>query len=68
MWGELNNKRALSIFDIGHYGLLARQGSVLEFYLKHKMHFTIAGLGVRYRRRILPFRRFEMKTRIIFLG
>ena len=42
MWGELNNGRALSLFDIGRYGLLARQGSVLEFYLKYKMSFTVA--------------------------
>lgn len=66
MWGELNNGRALSLFDIGRYGLLARQGSVLEFYLKYKMSFTVAGLSVRYRRRMRPFRLFEMKTRVIF--
>ena len=66
MWGELNNGRALSVFNIGPYGLLARQSSVLEFYLKYKMSFTVAGLSVRYRRRMRPFRLFEMKTRVIF--
>ena len=30
------------------------------------MRFTVAGRSVRYRRRMLPFRRFEMKTRMFF--
>ena len=59
MWGELNNGRALSLFDIGRYGLLARQSSILEFYLKYKMSFTVAGLSVRYRRRMRPFPFFK---------
>lgn len=68
MWGELNNGRALSLFNIGPYGLLARQSSVLEFYLKYKMSFTVAGLSVSYRRSMRPFRLFEIKTCVIFFG
>ena len=30
------------------------------------MSFTVAGLSVGYRHRMLPFRLFEMKTRVIF--
>jgi acyl-CoA thioesterase FadM len=65
MWGELNNGRALSLFDLGRYGLSLRAG-LFSGYFKHKIHMTVAGVSIRYRHRINTFRRLEMRTRVIF--
>ena len=65
MWGELNNGRALSLFDFGRFGLYLRAGLFSGFF-KHKMHMTVAGVSIRYRYRINTFQRLEMRTRIIF--
>ena len=65
MWGELNNGRALSLFDLGRYGLCLRAG-LFSGYFRHKIHLPVAGLSIRYRHRILPFCKLEMRTRIIF--
>ena len=65
MWGELNNGRALSLFDLGRYGLSLRAG-LFSGYFKHKIHMTVAGVSIRYRHRITTFQRLEMRTRIIF--
>ena len=65
MWGELNNGRALSLFDFGRFGLSLRAG-LFSGYFKHKIHMTVAGVSIRYRYRIKTFRRLEMRTRIIF--
>ena len=65
MWGELNNGRALSLFDFGRFGLSLRAGLFSGFF-KHKMHMTVAGVSIRYRYRIKTFQRLEMRTRIIF--
>ena len=65
MWGELNNGRALTLFDLGRYGLSLRAGLFSE-YFKHKIYLPVAGVSIRYRHRIIAFRRLEMRTRIIF--
>ena len=65
MWGELNNGRTLSLFDLGRYGLSLRAG-LFSGYFKHKIHMTVAGVSIRYRHRITTFQRLEMRTRIIF--
>ena len=65
MWGELNNGRALSLFDLGRYAHSIRAG-LFSGYFKHKIHMTVAGVSIRYRHRINTFQRLEMRTRIIF--
>ena len=65
MWGELNNGRTLSLFDLGRYGLSLRVG-LFSGYFKHKIHMTVTGVSIRYRHRITTFQRLEMRTRIIF--
>ena len=54
MWGELNNGRTLSIFDLGRFGW-AQRTSLISLLRKHKWGFTMAGAGVRYRHRIRGF-------------
>ena len=65
MWGELNNGRALSLFDIGRYGFLIRSG-LFSYYFKNKTSMTVAGLSVRYRHRVTTFQMLKMKTQIVF--
>ncbi|MEJ6690828.1 MAG: thioesterase family protein, partial [Paracoccaceae bacterium] len=65
MWGELNNGRTLSIFDLGRYGWAQRTG-LMPLLRKHKWGLIIAGASVRYRHRIRVFNLIEMRSRLIF--
>ena len=65
MWGELNNGRVLSLFDLGRHGFSLRAG-LFSGYFKYKLYMNVAGVSIRYRHRIISFRRLEMRTRIIF--
>lgn len=62
MFGEMNHGRILTVFDQGRFGLAARNG-LLDVVLKQGWALTMAGVSVRYRRRILPFRRYEMRSK-----
>lgn len=64
IWMELNNGRTLTLFDMGRFGLFARQG-LLKAMMDQGWSGTVAGSTVRYRRRIRAFDRFEMRTRIL---
>lgn len=61
---ELNNGRTLTLFDLGRIPLVFRNG-VYPSIRDKKWMFTMAGVHVRYRRRIRPFERFDMKSRIV---
>ena len=65
MWGELNNGRALSLFDLGRYGFYLRAG-LLKGFLKYKIYALVARASVRYRHRIPTFGRLKMRTRLVF--
>ena len=65
MWGELNNGRALSLFDLGRYGFLSRLG-LMKYFFREKISNAVAGVSVRYRHRIRPFSRIQMRTRIVY--
>ncbi|WP_347403025.1 acyl-CoA thioesterase [Roseicyclus salinarum] len=61
---EMNNGRVLTLFDLGRFGLAARTG--LWQVLKDRgWGLVVAGASVRYRARIRPFQRFEIRTRMI---
>ncbi len=63
-WAELNNGRTLTLYDLGR--LPAGQRAGLNRALAAKgWGMTVAGVSVRYRRRIAMFDRFEMRTRCI---
>lgn len=64
MFGELNNGRILTLFELGRWQSTVRVGMIAPF-LKGKMGFAVAGVSVRYRRRIPLFQRYRMQTRII---
>ena len=61
---ELNNGRALTLFDLGRFGLAERMG-LLETLRRERWGLTIAGSSVRYRRRIRGMERFTMRSRAV---
>lgn len=61
---DLNNGRALTLFDLGRIGLFQRMG-VLSTLKLHGWYGTVAGTAIRYRKRITVFQRLELRTRIV---
>ena len=61
---ELNNGRALTLFDLGRFGLFRRMG-VLSALKRNGWYGTVAGTAIRYRRRITVFQKLELRTRIV---
>lgn len=59
---EMNNGRVLTILDIGRFGLSHRAG-LTDLLRRQKWGLAVAGGSTRYRKRIRPFARFEMRTR-----
>ncbi|QPH54055.1 acyl-CoA thioesterase [Pontivivens ytuae] len=64
MFGEMNNGRVLTIFDLGRIPTAQRTG-LLAALRRRGWGLTMAGASVRYRQRILTFKRYEMHTRCI---
>lgn len=63
-WGELNNGRTLTLYDLGRLPLLERTG-LLRLIRERGWGFAMAGASVRWRRRVHAFQPFEMHTRIV---
>lgn len=61
---ELNNGRALTLYDLGRMGMGARVG-LIDTLRRQRWGLTMAGSSVRYRRRLRGFERFEMRTRAV---
>ena len=64
LWLELNNGRTLTLFDLGRIPLAHRVG-LISVLRRKRWGLTMAGASVRYRRRILPFEKVEMRSRAI---
>ncbi len=64
MWSELNNGRTLSLYDLGRLPLAMRTGMLRATRAKG-WGLTIAGVSMRYRRRVVLFDRFEMRSRAV---
>lgn len=63
-WMELNNGRTLTLYDLGRIPLFIRLG-IVAGARKAGLYFTVAGVSVRYRARLQPFRTVEMRTRML---
>ncbi len=63
-WGELNNGRTLTLYDLGRVPWSARIG-LLPVLRRERWVMTIAGASVRYRRRVRAFDVLTMRTRAI---
>ncbi len=61
---ELNNGRALTLFDIGRLGMAKRTG-LIDVLKRQRWGLTMAGSSVRYRQRIRGFERFTVKSRAV---
>ncbi|KPQ21714.1 MAG: Acyl-CoA thioesterase FadM [Rhodobacteraceae bacterium HLUCCA24] len=64
IWRELNNGRALSLYDLGRIPLAMRTG-LIGALRRNRWALTMAGASVRYRRRIRAFDRIEMHSRAV---
>lgn len=64
MFGEMNNGRMLSLYDLGRFALAQRSGLITALF-RNKWTLTIAGSVVRYRRRITGFERFSTRSRLL---
>jgi len=61
-WAELNNGRTLTLLDLGRLPMARRMG-LMGALARNRWGLTVAGVSVRYRRRIRAFQRFEMRSR-----
>lgn len=62
IWLELNNDRALSLYDLGRIAMAQRAG-LIGVLRREGWGLTMAGSSVRFRRRLHGFERFEMRSR-----
>ena len=65
LWMELNNGRTLTLLDLGRMPLAYRIG-LIDVLRKKRWSMTMAGVTVRYRRRIRAFEKFEMRSRAVW--
>lgn len=63
-FGELNNGRVLTLYDLGRFGMGVRIG-LMRALRRRGWGLAVAGASVRYRRRITAFQRIEMRTRLV---
>ncbi|SEO59172.1 Acyl-CoA thioesterase FadM [Salinihabitans flavidus] len=64
MWVELNNGRTLTLYDLGRIPLARRVGLIAALRA-NRWGLTMAGVSVRYRRRIRTFERVTMTSRAL---
>lgn len=63
LWRDMNNGRTLTIYDLGRVVLFQRIG-VIDIMRRHGWAGTVAGTSIRYRKRILMWDRFDLRTRL----
>ena len=64
IFGELNNGRTLTLYDLGRLVMGYRMG-LLAVNKENKWGMTMAGASVRYRRRVKIFQKFTMQSRTL---
>lgn len=62
MYGELNNGRILTLLELGRWELAVESG-LLQEMRRRRAAFAVAGVSVRYRRRVPLFTRYRVETR-----
>ena len=63
-WMELNNGRTQTLYDIARVPHYARMETA-EKFSKFGIFVTVAGSSMRYRNRVRPFTKVEIRTRLI---
>ncbi len=61
---ELNNGRTLTLMDLSRIPLAFRTGLARALFAQ-KWQMTMAGVSVRYRRRVRPFEKVSIQTRAL---
>ncbi len=61
---HMNNGRYLTLMDLGRLDLVVRMG-VLRTLRRRKWNPVVGSLQVRYRRSLLPFQRYDIRTRLV---
>jgi acyl-CoA thioesterase FadM len=64
LFPEVNNGRHLTLMDLGRFdlGLRSRFANVLH---RKRWGLTVGGASVRFRRRVPPFRKVRLRTKIV---
>lgn len=62
LFAELNNGRTLTLYDLGRLPMARRIG-LMQALKDHRWGLTVAGVSVRYRKRVRVFERITMKSR-----
>jgi len=61
---EMNNGRHLTLYDLGRFDYGERCGLV-PLLKERKWGLVVAGSTIRYRKRLRPFQRYTLNTRLI---
>lgn len=64
MFMEINNGRHLTLFDLGRFDYGVRSG-LMTILKQKKWGLVVAGSTIRYRRRLTPFQRYKLHTRLV---
>ncbi len=64
MWRELNNGRTLTLYDLGRIPMAHRAG-LIRVLRENRWAMAVAGVSVRYRKRVRGFERLEMRSRLL---
>lgn len=64
MFIEMNNGRHLTLFDLGRFDFGIRCG-LMRILKREKWGLVVAGATIRYRKRLTPFQRYTLRTRLI---
>ena len=67
IFGELNNGRILTLFELGRWQMTVRLGLIRPF-LRGGLTLAVAGVSVRYRKRVPIFHKYRMQTRVLGYG
>lgn len=63
-WMELNNGRTLTLYDLARVPMFIRTGAV-DMLKKKRWRVTVAGVSVRYRRRITAFEKVTISSKLV---
>lgn len=63
IYGEMNNARYLNILELARWDLSVRT-NLLDTMKKKRWGFVVAGVSIRYRKRLTALQKFEIQTRL----
>ena len=61
---EMNNGRHLTLFDLGRFDFGLRCG-LMKILRERNWGLVVAGSTIRYRKRLTPFQRYTLRTRLV---